>query len=134
LVFADSSGFVAAFDARDAGHAVAAEAWRELARRGEKILTTALVFAETTTHLRRRAGFAVARRIGEIVLRSRGTEILPIDGSGLGAAWREFLRNGDPKLSLCDAHSFVVMRERSIERALTFDRHFEDAGFRVLPW
>lgn len=134
MVFADSSGFVAAFDGSDAGHAVASQAWRDLARRGERIVTTALVFAETTTHLRRRAGFAVARRVGELVLRSRGIDMVTMDGPDLGAAWREFLRNGDPRLSLCDAHSFVVMRERSIERALTFDRHFENAGFQVLPW
>lgn len=134
MVFADSSGFVAVFDARDAGHAVASHAWHDLARRGERILTTALVFAETTTHLRRRAGFAAARRVGEAVLRSAAIDVHLMEESDLGAAWREFLRNGDPRLSLSDAHSFVVMRERAIDRALTFDQHFANAGFRILPW
>jgi len=35
----------------------------------------------------------------------------------------------DKAYSLCDAVSFVLMRERSIIEALTTDRHFEQEGF-----
>jgi len=35
----------------------------------------------------------------------------------------------DKTYSLCDAVSFVLMRERSITEALTTDRHFEHEGF-----
>jgi len=38
-----------------------------------------------------------------------------------------------PKLSLCDAASFIVMRDRHVRRALTLDRHFQDAGFELVP-
>lgn len=38
----------------------------------------------------------------------------------------------DKSYSLCDAVSFVLMRVRNIEDALTTDRHFEQAGFRRL--
>ncbi|MGB0679363.1 MAG: hypothetical protein ACPGUV_06855 [Polyangiales bacterium] len=38
----------------------------------------------------------------------------------------------DPKLSLCDAASFIFMRARDIEQALTFDAHFRDAEFALL--
>jgi uncharacterized protein len=34
--------------------------------------------------------------------------------------------------SLCDAVSFVLMRDRSISDALSTDQHFEDEGFRRL--
>ncbi len=43
------------------------------------------------------------------------------------------MRNPDKKLSLCDAASFIVMRERGVTTAFTFDRHFADAGFELLP-
>lgn len=40
----------------------------------------------------------------------------------------------DKDYSLCDAVSFLVMRERGIHEALTTDRHFEQAGLeRLLP-
>ncbi|MGB7088312.1 MAG: PIN domain-containing protein [Phormidesmis sp.] len=40
----------------------------------------------------------------------------------------------DKTYSLCDAVSFVLMRQRSLTNALTTDRHFEQEGFvRLLP-
>ncbi len=40
----------------------------------------------------------------------------------------------DKTYSLCDAISFVLMRERQISEALTTDHHFEQEGFvRLLP-
>ncbi len=38
----------------------------------------------------------------------------------------------DKSYSLCDAVSFVLMRRRGINEALTTDRHFEQEGFRRL--
>ncbi len=35
----------------------------------------------------------------------------------------------DKTYSLCDAVSFVLMRQRSMTDALTTDRHFEQEGF-----
>src|SRR5262249_7194028 len=35
----------------------------------------------------------------------------------------------DKTYSLCDAVSFVLMRQRRIDEALTTDRHFEQEGF-----
>ena len=39
----------------------------------------------------------------------------------------------DKSFSLADCVSFIVMRQRGIERALAFDRHFIQAGFQKLP-
>jgi predicted nucleic acid-binding protein len=38
----------------------------------------------------------------------------------------------DKGYSLCDAASFVLMRDRNVTDALTTDRHFEQEGFRKL--
>jgi len=42
------------------------------------------------------------------------------------------LSRQDKTYSLCDAVSFVLMRQRNITEALTTDRHFEQEGFRRL--
>ena len=38
----------------------------------------------------------------------------------------------DKGYSLCDAFSFVLMRDHNVTEALTLDRHFEQEGFRRL--
>jgi predicted nucleic acid-binding protein len=35
----------------------------------------------------------------------------------------------DKRYSLCDAVSFIAMRERGLAEALTTDHHFEQEGF-----
>jgi uncharacterized protein len=67
------------------------------------------------------------------LLDSEAVQILPLDSEQLLAAWRSFVRDADPKLSLCDAASFIVMRERGIRHAFTFDAHFAHAGFELWP-
>ncbi len=133
MVFADSSGFIALGNHRDPGHERAKAVWANLARTRTPVLTTQLVLAETVTFLRRRAGYQASREVGERILRSRVIEVAALDAEQLQAAWRELLRNPDPKLSLCDAASFVLMRERGVTDVLTFDRHFAEAGFVLLP-
>lgn len=133
MVFIDSSGFIATFDDRDSYHPAAVEAWRHLAKTGEGALTTDLVIAETVSHLRRRTGWEQTRRAGASIFNARAVDIAFCDRELIGAAWRDFLRNADPRLSLCDSVSFVIMRERGVTKAFTFDRHFMAAGFALLP-
>lgn len=133
MVFADTSGLLAAWFDDETRHQEAAQAWRDLAKRGEKLLTTNLILAETVTIVRRRHGWKASRTAGDALLRSRNVELVTVTREQLDAAWRDFLRDPDPKLSLCDTCSFVVMRERGVDVALTLDRHFADAGFEVVP-
>ncbi|MEM9155741.1 MAG: nucleic acid-binding protein [Cyanobacteria bacterium P01_F01_bin.33] len=47
-------------------------------------------------------------------------------------AMQLLLKRQDKTYSLCDAVSFVLMRQRGITRGLTTDRHFEQEGFERL--
>ena len=58
--------------------------------------------------------------------------MLALDQSQFDSAWRELVRNADAKLSLCDAASFIVMRDLGITRAFTYDNHFVEAGFALV--
>jgi uncharacterized protein len=43
-----------------------------------------------------------------------------------------YRQHQDKEWGLVDCLSFVVMREYQIDRALTFDKHFIQAGFQAL--
>lgn len=49
------------------------------------------------------------------------------------AGWAYFCRHADKRYSLTDCISFVVMQERELREALTFDQHFTRAGFEAIP-
>jgi predicted nucleic acid-binding protein len=47
-------------------------------------------------------------------------------------AWAYFNKHKDKGYSFTDCVSFAVMDELNIKNALTFDKHFRQAGFKVL--
>ena len=48
-----------------------------------------------------------------------------------GRRWLE--RHQDKRYSLTDCLSFVVMKQFKLKAALTFDKHFAQAGFQMVP-
>jgi predicted nucleic acid-binding protein len=66
------------------------------------------------------------------LLENPDIETVWIDESLHREAMTLLLSRQDKMYSLCDAVSFVLMRQRNIAEALTTDRHFEQEGFRKL--
>jgi predicted nucleic acid-binding protein len=55
-----------------------------------------------------------------------------MDGERFARTKVFFRKHADHAYSFTDCSSFVVMRELGLQDALTTDRHFREAGFRVL--
>ena len=47
-------------------------------------------------------------------------------------AFAEYKKYQDKEWGLIDCVSFIVMRQEGVHQALTFDHHFEQAGFQAL--
>ncbi len=56
-----------------------------------------------------------------------------VDPTLFQEGWRLFQRHRDKRYSLTDCISFAVMKRLKIKTALTFDRHFLQAGFEKKP-
>ena len=56
-------------------------------------------------------------------------ELVWIDEGYHNQAMKLLKKRLDKTYSLCDAVSFVIMREREVSDALTTDRHFRQEGF-----
>ncbi len=58
--------------------------------------------------------------------------IIPARRSVLESGWELYQKRIDKEWSLTDCISFLVMQKLRLADALTGDRHFEQAGFRML--
>ena len=65
-------------------------------------------------------------------MNSLRVEIVWVDEALHQAAFALLEARLDKTYSLCDAVSFVLMRQRGLSDALTTDHHFEQEGFRKL--
>jgi uncharacterized protein len=67
------------------------------------------------------------------VLRSgKSTEVIEIDSNLFEKGFETYERYDDKNWGLVDCISFVLMWERGVTEALTFDSDFEQAGFTTL--
>jgi predicted nucleic acid-binding protein len=132
-VFPDTGYLIALEAGDDQNHAAARRHWRVFSRRLPPLVTTSLVFSEVVTFFNTRGQHAKAVEPGKMLLESPAVELVQADESLLLNAWDWFQQYADKSFSLTDCVSFVRMRQRGLERALAFDRHFVQAGFQKLP-
>ncbi len=131
-VFADTTYLVALQVPRDRLHPAAMNAASLLS--DTIVVTTELVLVEFLSHFSRSGEIARRQAIGtwKDLHQNPFVTILPITSTLLSAAIALYERAADQSWSLVDCASFVIMRERKIAEALTFDHHFEQAGFQAL--
>ena len=131
-LFLDTAGWFAALSPRERGHDIARETYSAAIRSGDLLVTTPLVAAETQTLLLRWRGARAGTLFLETVFETGAHLVVSLDDQLIDAAMRWIRRFADKPLSLADAVNFAVMSRERITRALTFDRHFADAGFEIL--
>ena len=131
--FVDTAGWMMLVDAADRRHEDARR-WRDdhLAA-GGSLVTSDYVVDETLTLLRMRLGLRVAGRWWGMVAGSRRVEVTRIDQGRAERARAWFFSWSDQRFSFTDCTSFVLMEELGLGAALTSDRHFLTAGFRIGP-
>lgn len=117
----------------DQHHEEAVRHWQEIAPELASIVTTTYVFDELVTFFNSRGHHAKAVDIGRRLRASPRVEIVPETESLFEAGWDLFRDRPDKRYSFTDCFSFILMDRRGIERALAFDRHFEQAGYKQLP-
>jgi predicted nucleic acid-binding protein len=131
-VFVDSGAWIALAVVRDPYHARAKETWERLHGTGARLHTSIPVVMETFTFLDRATAREVALAWRESLETVPRLKVLPCTARDLTLAWPYFERRDLHKLSMTDAVSFVLMRQRKIRTAFAFDAHFAAAGFQIV--
>lgn len=132
-LFIDAGYLIALEAADDQNHDSALQHWRGLLQSLPPLITTSYIFDEVVTFFNGRRRNAKAVEVGNALLRSSAVEFVHVDEQLFYEGWQFFQRQRDKSYSLTDCISFVLMGRRGIVEALTFDRHFVQAGFNKLP-
>jgi predicted nucleic acid-binding protein len=130
-VFIDTSALLAVLDADDANHKAARPFWEGIVAVGDTLVVHNYVLVETSA--------LVLRKLGLEALRVLERDIVPIlhivwitrdiHNSAVSAQLVASRRS----LSLVDCTSFEIMRRSGIRKAFSFDRHFKEHGYDLLP-
>lgn len=130
-VFADTSYWIAVLDPRDALHARAKQVSQDLGEfklvTTEMILTELLNFFADAPDLKQVAAAAVGA-----IMQDPNTEIVPQTSLQFRNAFDRYKSRTDKEWGLTDCASLLLMEQGGISEALTYDHHFEQAGFRAL--
>lgn len=128
-VFADTVYFVALLNPADQYHEQARSLSLQPAR---PMLTTKFVLLEVGDALSAPDNRPRFARLLELLRGQADVEIVNLSDELFRLGCELHAQRPDKEWSLTDCTSFVVMKQRGLEEALTFDRHFGQAGFRAL--
>ena len=133
-LFLDTSYLIAVENADDQHHKTASKHWRDLLKSSPRpLVTSSYVLVEVVTLLNNRRTHSKAVELGNNLLSSRLFNVVHVNEELFYEDWRYFQKYKDKRYSLTDCVSFVLMNKLGIEEALTFDKHFTQAGFKKLP-
>lgn len=126
-IFVDTSAIYALLVAEDEKHDHAKAILASLPEDEANLVSSSYVLQETVALLQARIGVPAVRTFQQMAVPA--LEIVWITESLYQRAMAALLAAAKRGVSLTDWTSFEVMRERGIERAFAFDRHFAEQGF-----
>ena len=134
-LFVDTSAWVALEDRDDSQHDRAIQFWTELKEgktRFRQLLTSNYVLDEVITLLGRRVDKEACAEFWRKVRTTKVIDVLRVEEETELNAFDIYIK-GPEDLSYTDSTSFALMRQEVIDTCFTFDRHFSDIGFDIVP-
>ncbi|MEK7441520.1 MAG: type II toxin-antitoxin system VapC family toxin [Chloroflexota bacterium] len=131
-IFLDTAYAIALSAPSDEHHQTALTLAEELEADDIRLVTTRAVIIEIGNALSKRRYRKAATELLDSLEEDTSIEIVPLTEQLYYKAYKLYRERPDKEWGLTDCISFVVMKERGIDQALTTDGHFEQAGFEIL--
>jgi predicted nucleic acid-binding protein len=133
FLFVDTSYIIGLYNADDKVHHLCVES-SKYANKSEKLFTTDLVLMEIGNTFsiikKRKQGAKIIRGI----LKIKHMEIIHLTPKYFDKSLELYEKRSDKEWGMVDCFSFVVMKEYNLYAALTVDHHFNQAGYKILPF
>jgi len=130
-IFLDTAAFLAVLNANDQFHQPAKRIWNEILSQDSSLFSSNYVILETTVLLQHRFGIEALRLFESDILPV--VEIAWVDETIYKQGMSALLAANRRNLSLVDCTSFEIMRQIGLDAVFTFDPHFREQGFKVIP-
>lgn len=132
-VFIDTAFFITLLNRDDVDYQTAMALQTQLNTQRVHKVTSEYVLLELCDGLARLRYRPLAINLMNLFEQDESFEVVPASTEITQAAKMLFKSRLDKERGLTDCTSFVIMRWYSIDTALTYDRHFKQAGFYTLP-
>lgn len=136
LAFVDASAFKAYYDSNDTLHPRAAEFMQKVLKREipvTALLTTDYVLDEAITITRFANSHETAVELAQAAFASKFMKVIYTGEQTFREAFELFRKYSDKEWSFTDCVSFTTMKKLQTSKAFTFDAHFRQTGFEILP-
>ena len=129
MIFIDTGYLLAVVSPRDTLH-ICSQLWAQAIR--EPLLVSEYVLWEMVNGLSMPKDRPKAHALLAHIRAATDCEVVAASQELFQAGLQRHADRSDKEWSLTDCLSFIVMERRAIRRALTYDHHFEQAGFEAL--
>jgi predicted nucleic acid-binding protein len=131
MIFVDTSAFLAIVKVEDFYYPLAKQQWKTLLHTEEILYTNNYVVVESIVIIQKRSGINVVKKLQSDILGL--VNIDWVDEEQHSLALETVFQLNRRKLSLVDCSAFQTMRRLGIDTVFTFDDHFREEGFKVIP-
>ena len=131
-LFLDTSYVIALAVERDTHHSRAVQLADRVEEENTRIVTTRPVVLEIGNYLSKPNRRSQVISYVETLEQEPAVEIVPLTKDLFQRGFELYRQRPDKTWGLTDCISFIVMRDRGIQEALTTDRDFKQAGFNAL--
>lgn len=130
-IFVDTSVFLAVLAKDDDNNELAAETLAPLTESGEQLITTNYILVESYALIQRRMGMNAIQDFQNKILPA--ITLIWINVEEHQHEMQQFLLENRRNLSFVDCSSFEAKQRLGIDKAFTFENHFREQGFEVIP-
>jgi len=131
MILIDTSAVLAMLSLQDGSHLIAKQAWHDLIQKSVLLYTNNYLLVEAYALVQNRLGMSAIRDLQEKIIPWLHKEW--INTRQHQEIVDSFITANRRQLSLVDCASFATMRRLGLRTAFTFDPHFAEQGFEVVP-
>ena len=133
-IFVDTGYWVALLYPRDTLHRAAQALHGSILAQNYKLISSELVLTEFVNFFSSSGSNSRQKAVDFVqqIRQNSNAVIMPQTTDLFDRALTLYAQRSDKQWSLTDCSSFLIMQDLGMTEALAYDKHFEQAGFRVL--